>query len=153
MSPDATGGYYLTVADMSRFDRVVTAVVAVCAATLMTLLLAGCSDDQPAKRAGLPADFPSAQIPLIDGHVISGDGSKDEWNVVVQAPANAGSPFDKAVRALTDAGYTEQGRTSDAGQTVVRLSSAKDGTTYWVTVGVTVEAASGGTSVFYHVTT
>lgn len=153
VSPDETGVAYLTVAGMPRFDRVVATVLAVVVATVLMLFAAGCSDDAPAQREGLPKDFPSSQVPLIDGHVISGDGTTDEWNVVVQAPANAGNPIDKAVRALTDAGYQEDGRDSVGGQTVVRLSASKDGKTYWVTVGITSQAAAGGTSVFYHIST
>ncbi|MGC4933359.1 hypothetical protein ACLQ3C_06720 [Gordonia sp. DT30] len=138
---------------MPRFDRVVAPVLCAIVATVLTLLLSGCSDDAPARRAGVPADFPSEQVPMIDGQVISGDGSKDEWNVVVQAPANAGNPIDKAVRALTDVGYTEEGRTTEGGQAVVRLSASKDGKTYFVTLGITPQAAAGVTSVFYHVST
>ncbi len=50
-------------------------------------------------------------------------------------------------------GYQEDGRDSVGGQTVVRLSASKDGKTYWVTVGITSQAAAGGTSVFYHIST
>ncbi|RPA57641.1 hypothetical protein EF294_17790 [Gordonia oryzae] len=153
VSPDETGVIYLTVAGMPRFDRVAATALAVVVAIVLMLFATGCSHDAPAQREGLPKDFPSSQVPLIDGHVISGDGTNDEWNVVVQAPANAGNPIDKAVRALTDAGYREDGRDSVGGQTVVRLSASKDGKTYWVSVGITSQAAAGGTSVFYHVST
>ena len=126
-------------------------------AATIALLLAGCSGNSDTTRDGLPKDFPSAQVPLADGAVISaegkaGDGGKGkQWAITIQAPANAGNPLDGAVTKLTDAGYTESGRQSTEGQTVVTLSANKGGTTYWVTVGTTPVAATGGTSVFYQV--
>ncbi|NDK92326.1 hypothetical protein GYA93_22600 [Gordonia desulfuricans] len=134
---------------MTRFVR----LGALLTALVVTVLLAGCSSGGDDRRAGLPADFPAEQVPLVDGQIIASAGSGDQWTLTVQAPANAGNPLDGAVRKLTDDGYQENGRDTAGGQTVVRLSSTKDQRTYWVTVGVSPVAAGGPTSLFYQVST
>ncbi|MEP9391807.1 hypothetical protein ABLE92_13135 [Gordonia sp. VNQ95] len=135
---------------MARLNAVVRVLAAMLVISVATVLIAACGGDAPT-RPGLPADFPTAQVPLVDGQVLTADGSKDHWTVTVQAPANQGNPIEGAVTKLTDAGFTEEGRESDSGQTVVRMSGTKDGTTYWVTLGITPAAAAGATSVFYQV--
>lgn len=128
-------------------------VVATMLAVVVALVLAGCSSTDDTTRDGLPADFPAAAIPLVDGAVISAQGSGDHWAVTIQAQATAGNPLEAAVTKLTDASFTESNRQSTDGSTVVTLSAKKDDKTYWVTVGTTPSAATGGTSVFYQVST
>lgn len=137
---------------MTRFDPVVVRLAAlVVAVAAAMVVLAACGGTQSTAREGLPADFPSEQVPLIDGPILMSGGSVDHWDVTVQAPANQGNPIERAVHLLTDAGYQEQGRTTESGQTVVRLSETADGATYWVTLGISPAAAAGATSVFYQV--
>ncbi|GAA1482212.1 hypothetical protein GCM10009624_26520 [Gordonia sinesedis] len=116
------------------------------------IVLTACGGSEEDTRTGvpLPDDFPTEQVPLIDGNVLSATGTrKDGWSVTVQGPSNAGNQLDAAVKKLTGAGYAESQRTSDGGQSVVVLSAKKDSTTYWVQVGATPQAAAGGSSVFY----
>ncbi|MGV9860751.1 hypothetical protein ACWDTD_19150 [Gordonia sp. NPDC003425] len=134
---------------MLRFVGIVVAALA-CA-----LLVGGCSSDEPDQIKGvpLPADFPREQVPLIDGTALSAQGDrKSGWTLTIQAPATDTNVLDKAVRTLTDAGYSESQRTNDGGQSVVVLSADKDATTYWVQVGVSPAAAAGASAVFYQVT-
>lgn len=138
---------------MTRFVRLIALVGA---AVLTLAILGACSDDQPSKPAGaaLPADFPTSQVPLVDGTVLTAEGNaKDGWGVTVQATQRGGNVLDDAVKKLIDAGYTESQRTNAGGSSVVVLSSGGGGQTYWVQVGRTTGAAAGGASVFYMVTT
>ena len=137
---------------MSRLVRF-TVVLLTCA---LALVIGGCSaeKDSGLKGVALPSDFPTDQVPLIDGTVLSASGAAGKgWSVTVQAPASDPNVLDSAVKKLTDAGYTESQRTSQNGQSVVVLTADKSGTTYWVSAGVTPAAASGGSSVFYTITT
>lgn len=91
-------------------------------------------------------------MPLVDGTVLTADGSRSKgWSVTVQAPAATGNAVDAAVSKLTKAGYAESQRDETGALKVVILSSDKSGTTYWVQVGSTPGAAGGGSSVFYQV--
>lgn len=136
---------------MSRLRRLIAAL----ALLIAVALIAGCSsDDGPKyKGAALPRDFPTEQVPLIDdATVLTASGThKDGWSVTVQGPATAGNQLDAAAKKLTGAGFTESQRTSQGGQSVVVLSADKDGTKYWVQVGTSPQAATGGSSVFYMV--
>lgn len=123
---------------------------------MLALVMGACSSDDNGGRQGvaLPSDFPTEQVPLIDGTVLSASGAAGKgWSVTVQGPASDSNVLDTAVKKLTDAGYTESQRTSQNGQSVVVLTADKSGTTYWVSAGVTPAAASGGSSVFYTITT
>ncbi|MFW0794170.1 hypothetical protein AAFP30_10190 [Gordonia sp. CPCC 205515] len=118
-------------------------------------LATGCGSDenQAPPGAALPKDFPTEQVPLVTGTVLSADGTAAEgWSVTVQAGADQGNAVDAAVTTLTKSGYTESQRTETGAQKTVLLSADKDGTTYWVQVGSTPGAAGGGQSVFYQVT-
>ncbi|GAC70058.1 hypothetical protein [Gordonia soli] len=123
---------------------------------VMAALLAGCGggDREAPPGAALPGDYPLASVPLLTGTVLTANGSRaDGWSVTVQGNREVGDPLDAAVRTLTDAGFTESQRTSDAGQTVVILSGGPKNQTYWVQVGTTPRAAGGPMSVFYQVNT
>lgn len=136
---------------MTGFERLRAALVAA-VVTVLAAALVGCSSDvsQAPDGVALPGDFPTEQVPLIDGTVVSATGTrKDGWSLTVQGPSNGGNQLDAAVKKLTDAGYQESQRTSDGGQSVVVLSAEKDSTTYWVQAGVTPQAAAGGAAVFY----
>ncbi|MFT4127900.1 MAG: hypothetical protein QM662_16945 [Gordonia sp. (in: high G+C Gram-positive bacteria)] len=133
---------------MTRFGRLLRLVIC---GVAVVLACAACADADPPTRAGLPENFPAAQVPLIDGTVLRADGDSQQWIVTVQAGAGSGNPLDAAVRALTAAGYAETGRTRTDGQRTVTLWATKDATRYVVTVGVTTGAAGGGQSVFYQV--
>ncbi len=138
---------------MRRFVRLCGVL---CVALVSALLIAGCSDGGQTSAptgAALPSDFPSSQVPLVDGTVLTADGNaKDGWGVTVQGTQNGGNVLDAAVKKLTDAGFAESQRTDTGGQAVAVLSGDKDGKTYWVQVGRTTGAAAGGASVFYVVT-
>ena len=103
---------------MSRLVRF-TVVLLTCT---LALVIGACGSDEDSglKGVALPSDFPSDQVPLIDGTVLtaSGDATKG-WSVTVQAPASDSNVLDTAVKKLTDAGYTESQRTSQNGQSVV----------------------------------
>ncbi|MFT3716713.1 MAG: hypothetical protein QM774_12445 [Gordonia sp. (in: high G+C Gram-positive bacteria)] len=120
------------------------------------LVLAGavaCAGDKDAGRGGvpLPKDFPSQQVPLIDGAVLSADGSSPTWSVTVQAQGADGNAYQNAVKALTDAGYTESSRTENPQEHSVLLYKEDDRKTYWVNVGVSATAAAATTSIIYSV--
>jgi hypothetical protein len=137
---------------MFRFDWLRRPAVMIAAVLLLVGLVAGCSDEEHAGPEGvpLPSDFPVTQVPLIDGHVLSASGSRaDGWEVTVQGPVNAGNQLDAATDTLTDAGFAESHRSTEGGQSVVVLSATEDGTTYWVQIGASPQAAGGGSSVFY----
>ncbi|MBD0863370.1 hypothetical protein IA539_19540 [Gordonia sp. zg691] len=137
---------------MSRFDWLRRPAVLIAAALLVLGLLAGCGGEEQAGPDGvpLPSDFPVTQVPLIDGHVLSASGTRtDGWEVTVQGPVNAGNQLDAAADKLTEDGYVESHRSSEGGQSVVVLSAAKGGSTYWVQIGASPQAAGGGSSVFY----
>ncbi|MBD1319848.1 hypothetical protein [Gordonia hankookensis] len=136
---------------MMRFDRLSMLLAVVFAAAL---LMTGCGsdgDDAP-DGAALPKDFPTGQVPLVDGTVLTADGTRaDGWSVTVQGGRDSGNVLENAVTSLTDAGFTESQRSSDGGQKVVILSAEKAGATYWVQVGTAAGAAGGGASVFYQI--
>ena len=120
------------------------------------LVLAGavaCAGDADTGREGvpLPKSFPAKEVPLIDGAIQAADGGEKEWQVTVQAPATEGDAFTKAVKLLTDAGYTESSRTENPQEHSVLLMKEVDRKTYWVTVGVSATAAAGPTAILYQV--
>ena len=152
MSRAITRGDYFTVARMFRFDWLWRLLVVLASIVMVGGVLAGCGDEEQAGPDGvpLPSDFPVTQVPLIDGHVLSASGTRaDGWEVTVQGPANAGNQLEAATKKLTDAGFVESHRSTEGGQSVAVLSAAKGGSTYWVQIGASPQAAGGGASVFY----
>jgi hypothetical protein len=121
----------------------------------LALLLGACggdSEEAEPSTAGsveLPQDFPD-QVPLIEGPVLAAGGTAQEgWNLTIAGKADAGNPFDNAGTVLTDAGYTEEFRRQEGGQTVVGYGADKDGKRYTVVVGTTEGSTSGPTSITY----
>jgi hypothetical protein len=121
----------------------------------LALVLGACGDDSDKPESSsvgsveLPQDFPD-QVPLIEGPILAAGGTAQEgWNLTVAGKADAGNPFDNAGKALTDAGYTEQFRRQEGGQTVVGYGADKDGKRYTVVVGTTAGSPSGPTSITY----
>ncbi|MGJ0120176.1 hypothetical protein ACQ7HM_13320 [Williamsia sp. MIQD14] len=133
--------------------------VAMLMMVIASVLLAGCgsgsSSQAESSTAGalqLPADFPRAEVPLIDGALLSAGGSASEgWNLTVQGSSTIAAALDAGVKKLTDAGYREVQRTTDGGNQVVVLTSTRSSTTYTVEVGSVAGAAGGPNSVFYQV--
>lgn len=140
-----------------RGVRVTASVVAAMIAAV--LLVSGCGSDDAAPPqtsatgVALPADFPTAEVPLIAGAtVLSAGGSADEgFNVTVQGPANTTAALDTAVKALTSNGFREVQRTIDGGNKVVVVTASKAGKNYTVEVGSVAGAAGGANSVFYQI--
>ncbi len=136
---------------MRSFLRVLFAVFV---AVVALVIVAGCAGDDAPERSGvpLPPDFPHAQVPLIDGAVLSADGGDPEWQVTVQAPATDGNAFSAAVEQLTAAGYSESSRSETNSEHTVLMQKDVDGTTYWVTVGIAASAAASATTIMYSIT-
>ncbi|MGV9709278.1 hypothetical protein ACWDTI_01250 [Gordonia sp. NPDC003424] len=135
--------------------RSARAVVVLVGVLAILGFLTGCGGDETPAPPGatLPKDFPTEQVPLVSGVVLTADGTRaDGWSITVQASGEAGNGVDAAVRTLTKNGYTESQRTETGAQKTILLSADKNGTTYWVQVGSTPGAAGGGSSVFYQVT-
>lgn len=127
-----------------------------CALMSSLLVLTACGADTSTNdgmdTVALPADFPRDAVPLLDGTVLAATGTaKDGWSITVQGKPDAGNALDAAVAKLTDAGFTESSRTNEGGQRAVMASKKTDGTTYWVSVGSSRQAAGGPNSVFYQV--
>ncbi len=127
------------------------------AVVLVLVALAGITacghDDKPAHQGvPLPKDFPSKQVPLVDGVVQSATKIDDVWEVKVQAPATEGNAFDKASSLLTDDGYVESSRTQTSSEVSVLYSKEADGKTYWVTVGISAAAQGKASLIMYSVT-
>ncbi|WP_419217225.1 hypothetical protein [Gordonia sp. CPCC 205333] len=127
------------------------------AAFSCVLLFSGCGGDDTTSSDGLdvvalPGDFPADQVPLLDGRVLTANGTRaDGWSITVQGKSDVGNALDAAVKKLTESGFTESSRTAEGGQRVVMLSRKDAGTTYWAQVGATPQAAGGPNSVFYQV--
>jgi hypothetical protein len=137
---------------MFRFDWLWRLLVVLASIVVVAGSLAGCGEEEQAGPEGvpLPSDFPVTQVPLIDGLALPASGTRaDGWEVTVQGPANAGNQLDAAAKKLTDAGYTESHRSTEGGQSVAVLSAFKGGSTFWVQIGASPQAAGGGSSVFY----
>lgn len=132
---------------MRYFGRVLF-VVFVMVFALVTL--GACSSEED--TGALPKDFPVAQVPLIDGAIQNADGGGSQWQVTVQAPVTESNAFEDAVNRLTEAGYTEASRSETGTEKSVVLSKTEDGTTYWVTVGISTSASAARTTLLYMVT-
>lgn len=123
-------------------------------AALMALLAAGCGSDDDAALPGvaLPGDFPTGEVGLLDGTVLSASGDAAQgWSVTIQGRSNEGNALDRAVETLLDDGFEESSRATEDGERVVILSKDTDGALYWVSVGTISGAAGGPNSVFYQV--
>ncbi|GEE01361.1 hypothetical protein nbrc107696_18070 [Gordonia spumicola] len=134
-------------------------VLRVCAALLVLVLggvaLTACGDDDKGSdRPGvaLPSDFPSDDVPLVDGALLSASGRDGVWRLTVQGSAADGNALVNATKKLTDEGFTESDRTGDASNQTVTLSKSVDGGTLWVSVGVSADASAGPSTLFYQVT-
>jgi hypothetical protein len=69
--------------------------------------------DAGQKSEELPADFPKADVPLVEGTVVVARGDKENgWSVTVQPKGKNG--FADATSALKDKGYTEQPGATDS---------------------------------------
>ncbi|MCF8609498.1 hypothetical protein L5G28_04895 [Gordonia sp. HY285] len=128
----------------------------VCAILVIVLLggvaLGACGDDDSAESGqSLPADFPSDDVPMVEGNVLSATGEGDSWRVTIQGNAADGNPLANATKLLEDDGYEESSRAGDAANQTVLLFKAVDGRTLWVRVGVSADAAGGGSTAFYEV--
>lgn len=136
---------------MWSFRRVLFAGVL---ALVMLVGATACGSDEAPANEGvpLPKDFPTAQVPLVDGAVLSAEGALPQWQVTVQAPANEGNAFDNAVTKLTQDSYAESSRSETSGEKSVLLSKESDGSTYWVTVGISAAASASRTTIMYSVT-
>lgn len=118
-------------------------------------LVGACGNSGPEGLTGdvaLPSDFPTDEVPLLDGRLIQASGTgADGWSLTIQGPAGGPNVLDAAVTKLTDAGYAESNRTEEGGTRTVILSATKGRQTFWVTVGSSPRAAGGPNSVFYQV--
>ncbi|MCS3778771.1 hypothetical protein [Tsukamurella ocularis] len=125
------------------------------ALTAAALLLgaAGCGDetkDTPAATVTLPASFPKAEVPIVDGNLIDAgerqQGGVTVYNVTVQAGDGG---YDAATRKLTDAGYLALGAGAGTPDNATR-SAQFSGKGYVVTVS-SVQAGAVPNAVFYSV--
>ncbi|MDV7134962.1 hypothetical protein [Williamsia muralis] len=130
-------------------------VVLVLMITGLALVLGACGGDSEEAESttvgsvNLPQDFPD-QVPLIEGSILAAGGTAQEgWNLTVAGKPDAGNPFDNAGKVLTDAGFTEEFRRQEGGQTVVGYGADKDGKRYTVVIGTTAGSPSGPTSITY----
>lgn len=136
---------------MWSLRRVLLAILL--AVTVVAGVTACGGDDQPAPQGvPLPKDFPTQQVPLVDGVVQSASKIDDVWEVKVQVPATESNAFDKASTELTDAGYQESSRTETTREKSVLFSKEADGATYWVTLGISAAAQGRGNLIMYSVT-
>lgn len=62
----------------------------------------------------VPAGFPSADVPLVDGTVLGGGAGPNGSGWVVQVRAGSVDDFQTAATQLADAGYTESAKRADA---------------------------------------
>jgi hypothetical protein len=136
-----------------RMSRV--RVVLVLMITGLALVLGACGGDSEEAESttvgsvNLPQDFPD-QVPLIEGSILAAGGTAQEgWNLTVAGKPDAGNPFDNAGKVLTDAGFTEEFRRQEGGQTVAGYGADKDGKRYTVVIGTTAGSPSGPTSITY----
>lgn len=136
---------------MFRFDWLWRLLVVLASIVVVAGSLAGCGEEEQAGPEGvpLPSDFPVTQVPLIDGHVLSASGTRADAG---RSPSRARRMPQPARRGGEEAhrrGYTESHRSTEGGQSVAVLSASKGGSTFWVQIGASPQAAGGGSSVFY----
>ncbi|MDL9936988.1 hypothetical protein QSJ18_09570 [Gordonia sp. ABSL1-1] len=139
---------------MFRFDWLARALLAAVAMMAFVGVVSGCgtAEESAPPGAPLPADFPTSEVPLIDGTVLSATGDADHgWIVTMQGPANGGNQLDAAVTKLTDDGYEVNSRDDAGAERTATLTARKGDTTFTVVVGVSPQAAGGTASVIYQV--
>lgn len=111
------------------------------------LLSAACGDEpaQPSTSVTLPASFPKADVPLVDGNLIDAgeraQGPTTVYNVTVQAKPGG---YDEAKKKLTDAGYLALGDGPEGSTKSAQFS----GKGYVVTVS-SVDDAAVPNAVYY----
>ncbi|CAM3643697.1 hypothetical protein ACXYTP_13115 [Tsukamurella ocularis] len=137
----------------ARGARLARGAFGALAAVALLLGAAGCGDDTkdaPAATVTLPASFPKADVPLVDGNLIDAgersQGGVTVYNVTVQAGDGG---FDAANKKLTDAGYIALGAGAGAPDNATR-SAQFSGKGYVVTVS-SVQAGAVPNAVFYSV--
>ncbi|MCA0155116.1 hypothetical protein LB823_02765 [Tsukamurella sp. M9C] len=133
--------------------RVARGVFGALTAAALLLGAAGCGDetkDTPAATVTLPASFPKAEVPIVDGNLIDAgersQGGVTVYNVTVQAGDGG---YDAATRKLTDAGYLALGAGAGTPDNATR-SAQFSGKGYVVTVS-SVQAGAVPNAVFYSV--
>ncbi|WP_026919121.1 hypothetical protein [Gordonia shandongensis] len=133
---------------MKLLLRILSAVlIALCAGTV---LVACGGDDEPSQDGvSLPSDFPSDDVPLLDGTVQSATGESPKWKIVVQAPAADGNALENAIAALTDDGFDESSRFDGSAARTVLVSKKVDDGHLWVNVGLSADAAASRSTVIY----
>ncbi|WP_019202068.1 hypothetical protein [Tsukamurella sp. 1534] len=131
-----------------RVGRTVAGALAA-GALLLGGAACGPSDDgaDPGPTVTLPASFPKADVPLVDGTLIDA-GERDQdgvkvYNVTVQA---APGGFDEAKKKLADAGFQALGAGPEGSSTSAQYS----GKGYVITVSSVTDAAIPN-SVFYSI--
>lgn len=104
--------------------------------------------DSASIGTSLPADFPSDDVPLLDGTIGSATStSGTSYMVMMDVDGEPGAVHEEALGMLTDAGYSEDSDMSSDGYYATTVS--KEG----FSVGVTsVAGAEGATQVQYVVT-
>ncbi len=137
------------------FSRRATVALVVALFAVLTTLIGACGSSEssgPTGDVAVPSDFPTSEVPLLDGRLIQATGTRaDGWSLTVQGEYGGGNVLDSAVGKLTKSGFVESSRTEEGGTRTVILSATKDRKTYWVTVGSSPRAAGGPNSVFYQV--
>lgn len=114
---------------------------------------AACSNDEPAApttSVTLPAAFPKADVPLVEGALIDAgersQGGVTVFNVTVQAKVGG---YDDAKRKLTEAGYLALGDGAPTPQSGTQ-SAQFSGKGYVVTVSSVADSAIPN-AVFYSI--
>lgn len=96
---------------------------------------------------GLPAGFPTDEVPLLDGKIVSGargePGSQIAWSVVLQPEGDIEDIVAAASAKLSDAGFALAGQTDLENLQVRQYQNAG------YQVGLTVAATQEGNTVTY----
>ncbi|WP_147276515.1 hypothetical protein [Tsukamurella tyrosinosolvens] len=136
-----------------RGSRLARGVLSTLAAGALLLGAAGCGDeakDTPAATVTLPASFPKADVPIVDGNLIDAGERQQGGVTVYNATVQAGDGgFDAAKKKLTDAGYIALGAGAGAPDNATQ-SAQFSGKGYVVTVS-SVQAGAVPNAVFYSV--
>ena len=86
------------------------------------------SDDKTQAPVPLPNAFPTDDVPVVDGHIVSGNYSKKplSWNLTVRDGKTVSKEYDAAAKLLTDAGCKVEIDKAGSGATAVgQLTCAK----------------------------
>ena len=104
------------------------------------------SDDKTQAPVPMPKDFP-AEVPVVDGDVVTGNYSKKPlgWNVTIRAGKDVSKEYDAAAKVLTDSGCkVEVAKIANGMSSAGQLTCGK----YQVLLASTVQ---GGIVVTYSV--